>query len=70
MDNNDDDEGMIIEKEESSRKDISLGNDDSSDIISTKNSKIETENKKEERMKAMETLKVGMRESYSPILSS
>ena len=70
MENNDDDDGMIIGKEESHRKDISLGNDDSSDIISAKNSKIETENKKEERKKAMETLKVGIREKYSPILFS
>ena len=68
MDSNEDGEGMITEKEEDFRKNNSLGNGDSNDIISATNRKIETEKKNEERLKSIQTLKVGCREYDLPVL--
>ena len=59
---------MITEKEEDFRKNNSLGNGDSNDIISATNRKIETEKKNEERLKSIQTLKVGRREYDLPVL--
>lgn len=59
---------MITEKEEDFRKNNSLGNGDSNDIISATNRKIETEKKNEERLKSIQTLKVGCREYDLPVL--